>query len=273
LLVVCVPSFAFVPCPALVHARADTPPSVEPAPELDSIDLARALLADGRRSYRARDFVRAAEQWELAYALMTGIESLHADAYTLAFDLAQAHVYAWELDRDAERLSRARTHLGEFVAWVGHSEHTMDAPTREDRRHAVELLARIDAVQLATRADPPQPPAVSRATTLRRDRARSEVARPWIIAGSTALVGSVAAILVAALGESIVDRDVEVYADFRDRRRRTRSLQAGAGITAGLLGVAGTSMLTVGLMRRRHTVIATPMLSSTSVGAQLRLAW
>jgi hypothetical protein len=272
MLVVCVPAFAFVPCPTLVHARADVP-SVEPDPALDSISLARALLADGRRSYRVRDFVRAAEQWELAYALMTGNESLHSDSYALAFDLAQAHLHAWELDRDAERLSQARTYLGEFVAWVGHSEHTMDARTREDRRHAVELLARIDAVQLATRAAPPQPPAVSRAATLRRDRAPSEVARPWLIAGSTALVGSVAAIVVAALGETIVERDVDVYADFRDRQRRTRSLQTGAGITAGLLGVAGASMLTVGLMRRRNTVSAAPMLSSTSVGAQLRLAW
>lgn len=163
------PSFAFVPCATLEHARADVRPSVEP--ELDSIDLARALLADGRRSYRARDFVRAAEQWELAYALMTGIDSLHADSYALAFDLAEAQLR------------------------------------------------------------------------------------------------------VAALGETIVDRDVDVYADYRDRQRRTRSLQTGAGITAALLGVAGTSMLTVGLMRRRHTVMAAPMLSSTSVGAQLRLAW
>lgn len=264
MLVVSVSCLAFVPCPTLVHARADASAAVDPS----SLELARALVAEGRRSYGARDFVRAAEQWELAYALMTGIEGLRADAHALAFDLGRAHVHAWELDLDAERLSRARNHLGEFVAWVGHPDHAMDAATREDRRRAVELIARIDAVQLATRAEPPPPPAVSRAATTRRD-----VAQPWIIAGSTALVGSVAAIVVAALGETIAHRDTEVYADYRDARRRTRSVQAGAGVTAGVLGIAGASMLTVGLMRRRHTVVAAPMLSATTAGAQLRLAW
>ncbi|MBC8074190.1 MAG: hypothetical protein IAG13_38075 [Deltaproteobacteria bacterium] len=212
------------------------------------------------RSYDNREYVDAAEQWELAYGLVGPSPELVAERQELGFELAHAHVHAHAHDHQPDRLERARALLWRFIAHVARPGHTPTVAERAQVDHATELLEIIghrldddwrdaqlkDLRPLQPRHDPAARPSLGRANAL-------------IGAGATALGVGVVMMGVGGGLYSEASRGV---------------VQTGPGMIATLslgciFGAAGAVALGSGLVERHRIVRAAPMISRKTAGVSL----
>ncbi len=262
---------AIVLVAAPAHARAPI------AEEERALEVARAAFDEGLEAYRDGDYARAVESWTSAHRLLLLAVDDTEMQRVLGFDLAQAHLQVYASDRDPKHLATARTLLEDYILWIERPGHAITRAERPDIDRAHELLAIVEIDQAAAIADrhaspmppgwnPPPPPEV------RRDRAavppapepirrqRQEV-HAWIIGGSVGLA------LGVAFGAT-----TGVLVDGYDGKRSGAGLAATATLTV-ICGAAGITALTIGLVKNRALLQASPTLSRSSVGATMRLSF
>lgn len=249
-------------------------PAVDGPQEADPAGPARAHFAAGLRAYEIGQYDTAAEEWTAARASLADLPDHAHERQVLAFDLARAHLRAYELDGAADRLSRIVNLLDGYLAYLRIRQEQLTATERQDYVRASEMLA--EAARLRDREPPPPAPAalvVAPAPVVDRppppaDPRAPQRAKREIIAGGVVLGLGVASIATsiglmsraAALEEEYeVDqqrhRDDPSYTGDPDiARRGTANNRAIIGLACvGVAGtIVGTALLATGLVGRRR---------------------
>jgi hypothetical protein len=261
------PSKAMAGPPTLppVQKSKSVPEPAQPSGEerMSSEDLAtieagvEILRTRAIRSYDNREYVDAAEQWELAYGLVGPSPELIAERQQLGFDLAHAQVHAHAHDHRPDRLERARALLWRFIAHVARPGHTPTVAERAQVDHATELIEiighRMDNDWRAAQPKdlpPPQP--------------RGERAPSPSLARASGLIGGGAAALV--VGVVMMGVGGGLYSEaVRDGGAGGPGMVATLSIGC-ILGAAGAVSLGSGLAERHRILRASPMISRETAG-------
>src|SRR5690349_10620400 len=99
-------------CFALMSA-----PAADPAAPAEASDEARELFQAGQAKYETHDYDGAIEAFTAAFAKAEQIDDdeLRDEALArLGFNLARAHVSAYDIDKDPEHLSLARRLIADY---------------------------------------------------------------------------------------------------------------------------------------------------------------
>jgi hypothetical protein len=253
-----------------VHARASI------AEDEHALEVARAAFDVGLEAYRDGDYPGAVEAWTSAHRLiLLAVDDVEMER-VLGFDLAQAHLQVYASDRDPKHLAVARTLLEDYILWIERPGHAITTEDRPDLDRAHELLAIVEIDQAAAIADrhanpyppgwwPPPPPRPRRTHAdvppppepLRRQRRESTT---WIVIGTVGLgVGVVFATVTGVLA--------------RDDRPSNKTGLAFAATMTAVGGVVGATGLTIGLLKHRAILRASPALSRSGAGASVRVSF
>lgn len=260
---------------------------------------AEVIFRRGQAKYETADYNGAIELWTEAYALVDSTPENAAIKALLIYNLAQAHIKAFEIDDDAVHLKQAKQLLDSFAANL---PMLYDDPAQldEERGKVDELLEEIDEklaahdpatvepeTEVDTNPDPPAP--VVEPGTDEVDRAPGS-GKPLVIAGGVVLglgvLGGVATIVgsVIATGAndiSGIDRNDLVAREDQFAVGREGNITTVVGsITAGVLVPTGVALIVVGVLRNKKakrqtsSSAALPMLSPSfgPAGAGLSLS-
>jgi hypothetical protein len=263
-------SVAAAPAPAPIDA-----PAIEGSLEVpdDPAAPARAHFAAGLRAYEIGQYDTAAEEWTAARASLADVPDHAHERQVLAFDLARAHLRAYELDGQADRLSRIVNLLDGYLAHLRIRQEQLTATERQDYVRASEMLA--EATRLRDREPSPAPAAVVVAPAPVVDRPPPPVdpraprrAKREIIAGGVLLgvgVGSLATSIGLMSRAGALEEEYEI-----DQQRRADDPsytgdpdieRRGAANNRAIIGLAcvgvastivGTALLVTGLVGRRR---------------------
>ena len=256
-----------VSTPATATATAADPAEAE----------AKALFEHGQAQFETADYEGAIESFTRAYEAARRIEDGQFRAVvsaTLQFNLAGAHIKAYEINDEPKHLEQARVLLRRY------SER--EALDEEERASAAQLLTRVEELIAAlpepepppSDRDPDEPPPAEQPVP--KD---SNLGRGLIIAGAVATGLSLAGLGLMTGGLVIGDAAVDEFlaADNGagrtaaiDRGRRGNTLAIAGGVLGGTLLVAGVSLLAVGATRARPRAVAVrPALAPGLVGLHL----
>jgi hypothetical protein len=249
-------------------------------PEAHALEVARGAFEVGLEAYRAGDYQRAVDSWTSAHRLVVlAVDDTQMER-VLGFDLAQALLRLHAGDGATHHLTQVRMLLEDYILWIERPGHEITAPERADLEHAQELLALVEIDAAAAigqrRADPlpplpaPSPyPRIDRApppptpVPIRRQRREMET-YIWVGASSC----SVALAFAAAAG--VLSTSKREGGELSTAG--ANGLAAMATLTA-MAGVAGLTMLSIGLVKRRALLRASPTLSRTRIGVAAELAF
>ncbi len=244
-----------------VSAAPPSSEASEPAePPSDDVAAAETLHLRGQAKYETADYAGAIELWTEAYASITPVPENAGIKAALIFNLAQAHVKAFELDEDPIHLKQARALLDSYAANLEQLYEDEAARTEEQAKvdeRLAEIQAKIDALA-AAEPEPapdvvtPEPPA---------PQADGKPGRGLIIGGSVITgVGALffgAAVIGGVVGAGANDiSDLEPsQLDEREDRFRTGTI-GNAMMTTGIVIAAvlvptGAALLGVGVARNR----------------------
>jgi hypothetical protein len=303
-LVACPLAFAIATATAPVRAaEAPEPTSTTQTPEVRA--AAKAKFDAGLAKYEAGDYDGAIAAWTAAHALMADDSAVREARYVLGFDLAQAHLRAYKMDRDRNHFAPARALLEDYVAWVDRPQYTMDEAEREDRPRAIEMLAFIDHEQAGAAVEPAPvlapvvvPAKVEVDAPVHRVDAQAQQkrlrrAKGMIAGGGVALglaIGSGIALGVAATRAPRFERDYERLtsevaeqggeptpeqqdaldrAELGGKRANAGTIAAAAAIV--VLVPVGVGLLAGGLVVRKRALRAAPAVGPGYAGASLSL--
>lgn len=226
-------------CFALVTAPGD--PDVE----------ARALFEDGQAKYDTHDYDGAIEAFTAAYARAEQIEdaALREEALArLGFNLARAHVSAYDIDHDGEHLVLARRLLADFRGHERGLGRDPDTDTDVQRLEA-ELAERERARDEAQTATP---------ELGERERKRRRAGFSFLgLAGSfgvVAVAGAIMGVQAKSEFESVTTGDAR-----RDAQTRGRTGDVLLGVSVGLAAlsaVTGATLLGLSAKSKRGQVTA-----------------
>jgi hypothetical protein len=248
-----------------------TPAMVMAAPEPESEGKAKesvdpeTIFRRGQAKYETADFNGAIELWTEAYALVEPIPENATIKALLIYNLAQAHIKAYELDDDGIHLKQAQQLLRSFESNL---ELLYDdgKQLEEERAKVQELLTEIDAKIAAHEPEPeedkPPPPDVEpEDDDPEQDPRASHPGTPLVIAGGVvtglgalAGVGAIVGGLVASSSNDISDLEPD---DLQGREDRFATGIAGnglalaGGIGAGVLLPTGIALMVVGILRNK----------------------
>ena len=233
----------------------------EEAPSDPAVEEAARLYEEGTLRYQTADYPGAVELFTEAFRQASSIddEEQRERAMTLLlFNLAQAHVKAYEVDDDITHLRTARELL---------SRHIQNEQDAEDRADAERLLGQVDErlseLDAPKRATEPAVPPDSQAQQAGKDEPGR--ANGFTISGSvvTALALPALAVMTAGLvmgsraeqefidGPTAEDRNA---ADAKGRTGNVLAIAGGVG-SAALAGI-GTALVVVGIRKRRESARA-----------------
>ncbi len=133
---------------------APAEPAAEPEPESDT-SRAESIFRRGQTKYETADYFGAIELWTEAYGLIESIPENAAIKALLIFNLAQAHVKAFELDDDTVHLKQARSLLESYSSSLA-LLYDDEAARAEEQVKVDEKLAEI-AKTLADAEAKPEP--------------------------------------------------------------------------------------------------------------------
>ncbi len=264
-LATCLGLLGAAPAPALAAPEAEVQPTGS-----DSRAEAEAIFRRGQAKYETADYNGAIELWTEAYALVDPVPENAAIKALLIYNLAQAHIKAYEFDNDAIHLKQAQQLLGSYQ---DNLELLYDEPaTRDEERNKAEAkIAEVEAkiaaheqaaaaAEAKARAEAP-PPVVITTPSEPIDRDLNP-GRPLVLAGGvvtglgavTGLVGLLGGLLAAGANDiSDVDRD-----DLQEREDRFAVGRAGNAmvfvgtIGAGVLLPTGIALIVVGAKRNKQ---------------------
>lgn len=252
---------------------------------------AETLFRNGQAKYETADYPGAIELWTQAYALVDPVPQNAGIKAVLLYNLAQAHVKAYELDDDRIHLKQAQQLLQSFEGSI-EALYESEADREEERRKVAERMAEIDAM-LAAADEPgpdpapePQPdPKPVREPDPEPDPSDAKPGKPLIIAG--AVVAGVGVgfgglgIAGAVLGNQANDISGLDPLDFDDREAQfddgaTANALALTGVIAGgILLPVGVALIAVGVTRNKKarssgaTAVVVPTFTTHSAGIAL----
>jgi hypothetical protein len=247
---------------------------------------AESIFRRGQAKYETADYNGAIELWTEAYSLVDPTPENAAIKALLIYNLAQAHIKAYEIDDDAVHLKQAKQLLDSFAANLP-MLYDDEAQLGEEQAKVDERLAEIDAkiadhdraeAEAETKLEPepePEPPApIVEPASGETDRPVAR-GKPLIIAGGVlaglGVLGGVAAIVGGVIGSgandiSDIDRDDLLAREdqFAVGQGGNSTLLVGS-ITAGVLVPTGVALIVVGVLRNKKAKhsgsAALPMLS------------
>jgi hypothetical protein len=263
-----------------------TPTMVWAAPGEDEAPAdPEAIFRRGQAKYETADYNGAIELWTEAYALVEPIPENASIKALLIYNLAQAHIKAYELDDDAIHLKQAQQLLRSFEANL---ELLYDDPKQleEERTKVSELLTEIDAKiaahdpEVEPEPDEPPPPEVEPKDDDVQEPGNRHPGTPLVIAGGVvtglgalAGVGAIVGGLIASNSNDISDLEPD---DLQGREDRFAAGVAGnglalaGGIGAGVLLPTGIALMVVGILRNKRAQSSStafaPTLGRGSVG-------
>lgn len=244
-------------------------PPAEPPPEDPESDTAKAesIFRRGQTKYETADYIGAIDLWTEAYGLVASTPENAAIKALLIFNLAQAHVKAFELDEDAIHLKQARSLLDSYRASLD-LLYEDDAAARAEEQGKVdeklaEIAKKLDEVEAAkTKAEPePEPEPESEpepGIDLPPDRAKP--GNPLLFAGigiaALGVVGGgVAMTLGGVMGANANDigdldpLDLDAREEQFARGMRGNALLITGAVVAGVLIPTGIALIAVGASR------------------------
>jgi hypothetical protein len=274
------------------QAWAGEPPAPSAAPS-DSRAQAKARFDEGLTAYERSDFAGAIQAWTSARALMADDPAARDAWHVLGLDLAQAHVRAYRLDRDAGHFAPAQELLDGYVAWVDRPAHTMSPDEEEDRPRALEMLAFIEkeregrsasiaplpapAPHPTVSAGEPAPPFDTAAHQRKLKTSRG------LIAGGAATLGVYVARAARAerdyesaeaqaMEDGTISGEERAELDeiaVRGGRANTGYIVSAVGVA--VFGAAGIGLLAGGLVMRKRALKAAPAVGKGYAGVALSM--
>jgi hypothetical protein len=227
----------------VVLASAPTDPDVQ----------ARELFEDGQAKYDTHDYSGAIEAFTAAYRHAEQIEDATVRDEALArlgFNLARAHVSAYDVDQDDEHLMLARRLLADFRGHERELGRDPDSDTDVQRLEA-ELAARERKRDEAATAVSPK--------LVKRDRKRKHAGISLLVLaapfGGVAVAGALVGLGAKREFETVTTGDARYDAQTRGR---TGDVLLGVGIGLAVLSAAaGATLLGMSAKSKRgHQVTA-----------------
>jgi hypothetical protein len=246
---------------------------------------AEAMFRKGQAKYETADYNGAIDLWTEAYALVESTPETASIKALLLFNLAQAHVKAYELDEDPIHLKQAQQLLQSFRANLS-LLYEDKAQLDEETRKVDEKLAEIDALitKLETPEpepepepeEPPPPEVVPDEQPTSDNGKPPRTGKSLIIEGGIFLgIGvvfggvAIAGTIVGSGANDIGDLDPNDLAQREQRfdsgRRGNIMLLVGS-IGAGVLIPIGAALIAVGAKRNKEAKRNTAMLQHTRIG-------
>ncbi|MCA9685682.1 MAG: hypothetical protein KC457_26130, partial [Myxococcales bacterium] len=248
-------SLVLATAPALA-APAETPaadaaPAEAPMPASDTSE-AEGMFRRGQAKYETADYRGAVELWTEAYALVDPIPENAGIKALLLYNLAQAHVKAYELYAEPIHLKQALMLLQSFETSIDVLYEDETARAEEHEKVAAkiaEVQAAITAVEEAEKADKTEdpPPPVAPPP---QDRSDVKPGVALLAAGGT-LTAIGAAFGGLALGGMVVGSRANDISDLQPddlAARESRFARGQSGNALAITGaVIGGLMLPVGI--------------------------
>jgi tetratricopeptide (TPR) repeat protein len=246
---------------------------------------AEAMFRRGQAKYETADYNGAIELWTEAYNLVGSIPDNAAIQALLIYNLAQAHIKAFELDEDRIHLKQAEQLLRSFEAnleTVYEDPEQIAAEQAKIDEALADIAARSttleDKGQTEPEPDGEDPAESPGAVPENLDPLPPEPgkpAKPLLIAGGVLAgvglgVGAVAIVgIVQARNANFYDDLDPLDYDAREQRfasgQRANTLIVVGSVGAGVLVTTGVALLVVGAMRskqaRQTTTAARPILA------------
>jgi tetratricopeptide (TPR) repeat protein len=274
-------------------AAAPVVPSVAwAAPAETSNAEAEAMFKKGQAKYETADYNGAIELWTEAYALVESSPETATIKALLLYNLAQAHVKAFELDEKDIHLKQAQQLLQSFRANLSllyEDQAQLDEETKKVDEKLAELeamLAKPPEDEPPEQEDPP-PPVIEPETEpeVEPDKGRKpRTGKSFMIEGGVFLgVGvvfgaiAIAGAVVGAGANDISDLDPD---DLAGREQRFDTGRTGnillivGSVGAGVLIPIGAAVLGVGAKRHAdEKKRGTAMLQRTKIGPNFGGMW
>lgn len=282
---------ALATCVSLVCASFGPSVALASAPESSANAEAETMFRRGQAKYETADYNGAIELWTEAYSLVDSTPETASIKALLLYNLAQAHVKAYELDEDVVHLKQAQQLLQSFrnnLELLYEDKAQLDDETKKVDERLAEIEQMLAAAKPAPepedqeepRPDEPPPPEIEPEPEGPTD---TRPGKPLIITGGVLLglgVGAgVVAIAGAVLGSGandIADLDPSDV-DAREQRfatgRTGNTLAIVGAVGAGVLLPIGAALIGVGAKRNGKAKPGTAFLHNTRLGANFGGAW
>lgn len=257
------------------------PPSDQPveAPESDTVK-AESIFRNGQTQYETANYVAAIELWTEAYGLVESTPENAAIKALLIFNLAQAHVKAFELDDDAIHLKMARSLLDSYRTSLDllyeEGLARADEQAKVDEKLA-EIANKLDEVEAAKPEPEPKPEPVHQPRVdAPPPPTRPNPGNPLLFAGvGVTVLGVVAGGLAMTLGGVMANNANDISdldpLDLTSREEqfargfRGNALLTTGAVVAGVLIPTGIALIVAGSRRnaeaRRSAQARVPVLA------------
>jgi tetratricopeptide (TPR) repeat protein len=253
---------------------------------------AETMFRRGQAKYETADYNGAIELWTEAYALVESTPETASIKALLLYNLAQAHVKAYELDEDAVHLKQAQQLLQSFrnnLSLLYEDKAQLD----EETKKVDERLAEIETMLAASKPpepedepadEPPAPEVVEpEPQPAPEDAGDARPGKPLIIAGGVLLGLGVGAGVISIVG-AVLGSGANDIADLDPADLTAREQQFGTGRTGNALAIAGAvgaglllpiggALIGVGAKRNGKAKSTTALLQRTRLGASFGGAW
>jgi hypothetical protein len=237
---------------------------------------AEAMFRKGQAKYETADFNGAIDLWTEAYSLVESTPETASIKALLLYNLAQAHVKAYELDEDDIHLKQAQQLLQSFRANIS-LLYEDEAQREEETKKVDESLAEIET--MLAKATPPEdeppedeppPPDVEPEPEPQPEGGRkARTGKSLMIEGGIFLGGGVVfgalAIVGAVMGSGANDisdldpNDLTARENRFDTGRTGNVLLIVGSIGAGLMIPVGAALIGVGAKKHGKDKRATAM--------------
>lgn len=282
---------ALATCVSLVCASFVPAVALATAPESSANAEAEAMFRRGQAKYETADYNGAINLWTEAYALVESTPETASIKALLLYNLAQAHVKAYELDEDAVHLKQAQQLLQSFrnnLELLYEDKAQLD----EETKKVDESLAEIETMLAASKpveyqqpplGEPPPPVIEPEPEPVADDIDRTHPGRPLIVTGGVLIgigVGSGAVAIVGAvlgLGANDIaglDPDDLAAREQQFGTGRMGNVLAAVGtVGVGVLFPIGGALIGLGAKRNGKAKPGLALLQRTRLGATFGGAW
>lgn len=251
----------------LVSTTLMSPPA-QAAVRTSDVDDVKSLFQEGRAHFEISEYAEAVESFRQAYLKAEVIEDeklRNEVMVALLYNLAQAHLYAYQVDRDPSHLRQGQLLIERYMVLE---------PSEKERKDGEELRGQIDEKLAEFESSPepepePQPePEPKPESDLEPDPVVDARAGRGLIIGG-AVVSGLSAVGIGVMGFGLADgpRAQQAFKEAPDaagraeavtRGNRANNLAIAGGVVAGALLTTGVALIVVGV--RKRTQEARPQL-------------
>jgi tetratricopeptide (TPR) repeat protein len=277
--------------PAVARAATLTATLTAPAGESSNSE-AEAMFRRGQAKYETADYNGAIDLWTEAYAVVESTPETASIKALLLYNLAQAHVKAYELDEDDIHLKQALQLLQSFrnnLSLLYEDKAQLDEETKKVDERLAELEAMLAAANPPPEdkpppSDEPPPPELGPEPEPVIDApGDARPGKPLIIAGGVLLGLGVGSGVVAIVG-GVLSSGANDISDLDPTDLAAREQRFGTGRTGNVLAIVGSvgaglllpiggALIGVGAKRNGKAKPGTALLQRSRLGASFGGAW